>query len=133
MDMEKKFKLPKIPLDPKKVVIIVGAVILFFLVMDLNSRLNELSRLSEQENKAATIESQLQSTLGVLKTQLAYASSEGAIEQWAYNEGHMARPGEKLIVPISPAGTTPQAFIAETPASTPVPNWQIWLALISGK
>ena len=131
--MEKIFKFPKIPINPKKVAIVVGAVILLFLVMDLNSRLNELSRLTDQENKAATIQGQLQSTLDVLKTQLAYASSEGAIEQWAYNEGHMARPGEKLIVPISPAGTTPQAFVEQTSVPTPVPNWQIWLALISGK
>jgi hypothetical protein len=131
--MEKRFKFPKIPFDTKKVAIVVGAVILFFLVMDLNNRLNELSRLTEQENKAATVVSQLQSTLDVLKTQLAYASSEGAVEQWAYNEGHMARPGEKLIVPLSPAGTTPQSLIEETPAPTAVPNWRIWLALISGK
>lgn len=133
MDMDKKFKFPRIPLNSKKVVIVVGAVILFFLVMDLNNRLNELSRLTDQENKAATVVNQLQSTLNVLETQVAYASSAGAVEQWAYNEGHMARPGEKLIIPLSPAGTTPQTFIESTPAPTPVPNWRIWLALISGK
>lgn len=131
--MEKKFKFPKIPIDSKKVAIIVGAVILFFLVMDLNNRLNELSRLTEQEHQAAKVVNQLQSTLDVLKTQLAFASSEGAVEQWAYNEGHMARPGEKLIVPLSPAGTTPQSLIKETPVPTPVPNWRIWFALITGK
>jgi hypothetical protein len=131
--MEKRFKFPKIPFDIKKVAIVAGAVILFFLVMDLNNRLSELSRLTEQENKASTVVSQLQSTLDVLKTQLAYASSEGAVEQWAYNEGHMARAGEKLIVPLSPAGTTPQSLIEETPVPSPIPNWRIWFALISGK
>ncbi len=131
--MEKRFKLPKIPIDSKKVALIVGAVILFFLVMDLNNRLNELSRLTEQENKAATVVAQLNSTMEILQTQVAYASSEGAVEEWAYNEGHMARPGEKLIVPISPEGTTPQAFVEQTPVPTPVPNWRIWLALITGK
>jgi len=131
--MEKRFKLPKIPFDTKKVAIVVGAVILFFLVMDLNNRLNELSRLTEQENKAATVVAQLNSTMEILQTQVAYASSEGAVEEWAYNEGHMARPGEKLIVPISPEGTTPQAFVEQTPVPTPVPNWRIWLALITGK
>jgi cell division protein FtsB len=131
--MEKRFKLPKIPFDSKKVALVVGAVILFFLVMDLNNRLNELSRLTEQENKAATVVAQLNSTMEVLQTQVAYASSEGAVEEWAYNEGPMARPGEKLIIPISPEGTTPQAFVEETPVPTPVPNWRIWLALITGK
>ncbi len=131
--MEKKLKLPKIPIDPKKVAIIVGVVILLFLVMDLNNRLNELSRLTEQESKAATVVNQLQGTLNVLETQVAYASSEGAVEQWAYNEGHMARPGEKLVIPLSPAGTTPQAFVEATPVPTQVPNWRVWFALISGK
>ena len=101
--------------------------------MDLNNRLNELSRLTEQENKAATVVAQLKSTMEILQTQVAYASSEGAVEEWAYNEGHIARPGEKLIVPISPEGTTPQAFVEQTPVPTPVPNWRIWLALITGK
>jgi cell division protein FtsB len=131
--MEKKLKLPKIPIDAKKVAIIAGVVVLFFLVMDLNSRLNELSRLTDQERKAATVVNQLQATLNVLETQVAYASSEGAVEQWAYNEGHMARPGEKLIIPLSPAGTTPQAFVEPTAVPTQVPNWRVWFALISGE
>jgi cell division protein FtsB len=130
--MRKKIKIPKIPFDIKKVGLVIAAVILFFLVMDLNNRLNELSRLSEQENKALTVVAELQMTLDSLETQVAFANSEGAVEQWAYNEGHMARPGEKLIIPLSPAGTTPQAVFDSTPVPTQVPNWQIWLALLSG-
>lgn len=131
--MGKKFNLPKIPFDIKKVVYVAAAVILFFLVMDLNSRLNELSRLSEQENKALTVVAELQTTLDVLETQVAFANSEGAVEQWAYNEGHMARPGEKLIIPLAPAGETQQPVFESTAIPSQVPNWQIWLALLSGK
>jgi len=131
--MRKKFKFPKIPFDIKKAALVVAAVILFFLVMDLNSRLNELSRLSEQENNALTVVADLQTTLDVLETQVAFANSEGAVEQWAYNEGHMARPGEKLIIPLSPAGTTQQPVFESTPIPTQAANWQIWLALLSGQ
>jgi cell division protein FtsB len=131
--MGKMKKFPKIPFDIKKVGLAVAAVILFFLVLDLNNRLNELSRLSEQENKALTVVAELQTTLVFLETQVAFANSEGAVEQWAYNEGHMARPGEKLIIPLSPAGTTPQPIFESIPIPTQVPNWQIWLALLSGK
>lgn len=131
--MLKRVKFPRIPFDLKKAALIAGAVILFFLVMDLNNRLNELSRLTEQENSAATVVGELHTTLDNLETQMAYASSASAVEQWAYNEGHMARPGEKLIIPLSPTGTTPQPVFAETQIPTQVPNWQIWLALISGK
>ncbi len=123
----------KLPLDGKKIILIAAAVVLFFLVMDLNSRLNELSRLSVQRDKASTVVSVLESTLQVLETQVAYATSEGAVEDWAYNEGHMVRPGEKLIIPLSPPGTTPMPILVPTPTVMPVENWEIWMALIFGQ
>lgn len=126
-------KTVKLPVDAKKIGFIIAAVILFFLVMDLNSRLNELSRLSEQQDKASTVVAVLESTLQVLNTQVAYATSEGAVEDWAYNEGHMVRPGEKLIIPLSPPGATAAPILASTPTVIPVENWEVWMALILGK
>lgn len=130
--MNKFFARFKGFLDLKKIALIAGAVILFFLVMDLNSRLNELSRLTEQRNDAATAVAKLEGTLQVLQTQQAYAGSQGAVEEWAYNEGHMVRPGEQLVIPISPPGTTPEPVFVPTPTVQPVENWEIWLALILG-
>ena len=109
------------------------AIVLFFLVMDLNNRLNELSRLSKQQEKASTVIAVLQATLNTLDTQVAYSRSEGAVEDWAYEEGHMARPGENLVIPLVPPGTTPIVQVNPTPTPTSVENWQIWLALISGR
>ena len=117
----------------KKLGLIVVAIVLLFLVMDLNSRLNELSRLTTQRDDAATIVANLESTLQVLQTKQAYAGSEGAVEEWAYNEGHMVRPGEQLVIPISPPGTTAEPVIIPTPTAKPVKNWEIWLALILGE
>jgi len=122
----------KFPFDLKKVGLVIAIVVLFFLVMDLNTRLNELSRLTEQRDNAATVVSQLQNTLDVLDTQVAFATSEGAVEQWAYGEGHMARPGEQLVVPLSPPGTTPIPVFIPTPTVMPVENWEVWKALILG-
>jgi hypothetical protein len=133
MDMERKPKTTKIPFDLKKVILGGVAIVLFFLVMDLNNRLNELSRLSAQQEKASTVIAVLQGTLNALDTQVAYSNSVGAVEDWAYEEGHMTRPGENLVIPLSPPGTTkiPEVVVSATPE--PVANWQIWLALISGK
>lgn len=130
--MGKSSKKFKFPFDPKKIGLIVAIVVLFFLVMDLNSRLNELSDLTAQRDKASTVVSVLESTLQVLDTQVAFATSEGAVEQWAYGEGHMARPGEQLIVPLSPAGTTPIPVFIPTATVMPVENWEIWMALLLG-
>lgn len=123
----------RLSLNIKKVGLIVVAAIMFLLVMDLNSRLSELSRLRSQRDQAATVVAELESTLSVLKTQVEYARSEGAVEDWAYSEGKMARPGEVLIIPLSPPGTTPQPVLIPTPTVVPVQNWEIWMALILGK
>lgn len=123
----------RLSLNIKKVGLIVVAAIMFLLVMDLNSRLSELSRLRSQRDQAATVVAELESTLSVLKTQVEYARSEGAVEDWAYSEGKMVRPGEVLIIPLSPPGTTPQPVLIPTPTVVPVQNWEIWMALILGK
>ena len=131
--MKKAFDKIKHSFDLKKISLVAIAVVLFFLVMDLNTRLNELSRLTTQRDDAATVVANLEGTLQVLQTQQAYAGSEGAVEEWAYNEGHMVRPGEQLIIPLSPPGTTPVPVFVPTPTVEPVDNWEIWLALLLGK
>ncbi len=131
--MKAFFERMKNKLDFKKIGLIAVAAIMFLLVMDLNSRLNELSRLSEQRDQAATVVANLESTLSVLMTQVEYSRSEGAVEEWAYSEGKMVRPGEQLVIPLSPPGTTPQPVLVPTPTVVPVQNWEIWMALILGK
>jgi len=131
--MKAFFERLKNKVDFKKIGLIAVAVIMFLLVMDLNSRLNELSRLSEQRDQAATVVANLESTLSVLTTQVEYSRSEGAVEEWAYSEGKMVRPGEQLVIPLSPPGTTPQPVLIPTPTVVAVQNWEIWMALILGK
>lgn len=126
-------KKRKFQFDYKKIGFAVAIVVLFLLVMDLNNRLNELSRLSSERNDEATVVSNLQQTLGVLNTQIAYATSDAAVEEWAYGEGHMVRPGENLIIPLEPEGATQAPLVVPTQETTPVSNWAIWMALFSGK
>ena len=131
--MEPERKKRKLPIDPKKIGFAIAAVVLFFLVMDLNNRLNELSRLSAQRDDAQQVVNDLQSTLNILDTQIAYATSEGAVEQWAYEEGHMVREGENLVIPLEPEGATQAPLVVATTAPQTVSNWEIWLALFLGK
>jgi len=131
--MERKERKSRINFDFKKVGFVVAVVVLFFLVMDLNTRLNELSRLTTQRNEAETVVGNLQQTLNVLSTQISYATSEGAVEDWAYEDGHMVRPGENLIIPLEPAGATQAPLVLSTPVPTQVSNWSIWKALFLGQ
>jgi len=113
----------------KYALIITGLVLLAFLVMDFNTRIAALRRLTlEKEAVSAQLVS-LQQTNAALQTQIAYATSEAAVEDWAYEEGNLVRPGDNPVVPIAPPGGTP--IVTPTPVETitTVNNWEMWLWL----
>ena len=64
-----------------------------------------------------------------LETEIAYATLEQAVHEWAYQEGRMARDGDVLIVPIPPAEITTTPMVVETPMVEVVSPWRVWWAL----
>lgn len=118
----------------KKRLVIAGLLVLFvFLMMDLNSRLSELSRLTAQRNVMRTEVFQLTQTEMALHTQIAFATSDVAVEQWAREQGHMALPGDQVVVPLPPAQVTPVPVIPALPTPRAVENWEIWKVLFFGE
>jgi len=106
-----------------------GFIVLVLLVMDLNSRMADLRRLSAERDRVSAHVTSLVETQVSLETQVAQASSEEAVLLWALTHERWGRPGEVLVVPIQQEGTAP------TPVPTPVPtpevihNWQVWVSL----
>jgi hypothetical protein len=113
----------------KYALLAIGLVVLTLLVMDFNSRMAELRRLSDQRESVAAQVTELVKTQLSLETQIAYATSEAAVFEWAYQEGRLARPGDNPIVPLSPPGSTPQVTPAPEVVMTVESNWRIWLSL----
>lgn len=112
----------------KYVALVVSLVLLAYLVMDFNTRTAELNRLrAEQEIVSARLESREQ-TRSALEAQIAYATSEAAAVQWAY-QNHMAKPGDFVVAPVQPARRTPTPAPQPTLAATADSNLQHWLAL----
>jgi cell division protein FtsB len=113
----------------KYALIVIGLVVLTLLVMDFNNRMAEQRRLSDRREDVAVEATDLRQTQVYLETQIAYATSEAAVNEWAYEEGHMVREGESLVIPLEYPGFTPEVTII--PAVTPKPesNLQIWLSL----
>jgi len=74
----------------------------------------------------------MQTEIG-LQTQVAYAGSTAAVEEWARTEGHYVQEGDQPVVPISQPGSDP--VVVNTPTSIPTPsqNWQVWWKLFFGK
>jgi cell division protein FtsB len=115
----------------KQLLVIAGFIVLFFLLMDLNSRLNDLTRLNNQLSEMETEVGGLRMTQDELRAQIAFATSEAAVSQYARNSG-MIRDGEKLVVPL-PAGTpVPAQSMLPTPTPMVVKNLDIWWALFFG-
>ena len=113
----------------KYALLVIGLIVLTLLVMDFNNRMAELRRLSDKKEDVAVDATNLIHTQVQLETQIAYATSDGAVEEWAYEEGHMVREGENLVIPLEYPGFTPKVTILPTATPVPKTNWQIWVSL----
>jgi uncharacterized protein (DUF2147 family) len=116
----------------RTLVFILGMVLVVILLMDLSSRLERMDRLDSQlESVAAEATSVMATQVGLI-TQVAYATSDAAVDQWAYEDGKWIKPGEHLVE-IVPVGT-PAAPTATAPGSgeEDVPKWRIWWELFFG-
>jgi len=115
-------------------IIVLGALLLsLVLLIDLNQRLTQLSRLNEERDQMHTEVAGMQSTIQSLQTAIAFATSEAAVESYARNQANMVREGEVPIIPV-PRGTS-QAQISTTPTPEPPPvhKWEVWWALFFGR
>jgi cell division protein FtsB len=121
--------MKKTPFDIRKISIYLALIVIFFLLMGLSARFNELSKLSDQNNFMQTEVAALKITEYFIETQIAYATSEVAVEEYAREQGYMVKPGEVLVVPISENQITPTPYVLPTQESESVPNWKIWYQL----
>ena len=113
----------------KYFVIAICVGFLAILVIGFNSRMTELRRLSAQKEQVSAQLEVLQQTQAVLDAQIDYATSDIAVEEWAYEDAHMIREGDHPIVLIASVESTPVASPQLESAQSEVSNWQVWLAL----
>jgi cell division protein FtsB len=113
----------------KKIIGVTAIALLMLMMTSLNSRLSEYFRLSGERDKLSTSVSSLYATRAALETQVAYATSDQAVEDWARNEAHMSRPGDQVIVPIAPVVITAAPTVVTTLTVRSVENWEVWWAL----
>jgi len=113
----------------KYALLVIGLVVLTLLVMDFNNRMAGLRRLGDKREDVVIEATDLMHTQVYLETQIAYATSEAAVNEWAYEEGHMVREGENLVIPLEYPGFTPKVTIIPTATPEPESNLQIWFSL----
>jgi len=118
----------------KRNIAVAGAIIiLFFLMMDLNGRVSDLIRLSAKRDEIQTQVAQLTRTEIALHTQIAFATSDVAVEGWVREDKRWIREGDIPLIPLAPPNETPVPQVTPTPTPEPVENWQVWRALFFGQ
>ena len=125
--------MTNLPINLRRVVIAIGILVLVFIVLEFNRRLEELNMLSAQSKLTEMQVTQAVQTQLALQTQVAYAGSDAAVEEWARTDGHFIQDGDLPVVPLGQPGTSP--IEASTPTSIPTqpPNWEVWWDLFFGK
>ena len=113
----------------KYIAVVVVLVIFAFLVISFNTRIAEQRELVAQSELILAKRDALKLTDANLDAQIAYATSDAAVEKWAYEEARWVRSGDQPVVPISPSKSTPVAPPIETPEPIVYSNWQVWWAL----
>ena len=129
-----KISVMKAFLEARRRLLGVAAIFLMvLLMMNLNSRLGEYFRLDTERDKLATQVNDLKLTRIALETQVAYATSDQAVEDWARSEAHLSQPGDQVVIVITPVNNTLVPQVVETPTPRPVQNWEVWWALFFGE
>jgi len=114
----------------KYIVVLAGLVLLAFLVIIFNNRMAEQRQLAAQAEEIRAELDALRQTDASLDAQIAYATSDLAVEEWAYQEARWVRAGDQPVVPVSPLTPTPAAApSANSPEAVTYSNWQVWWAL----
>src|SRR5687768_4022541 len=125
--------MPELPFNMRRVAVFAGIIILILIMVELNSRLEELNRLNDQLDQVRVAATQSVQTQVALQTELAYAGSSQAVEEWARTEGHYMQEGDQPVVPVGQPGSDPIVITTPTPIPTPMQNWQVWWGLFFSK
>jgi len=121
--------MQNIPISFRRVAIFLGIFILAWLVIEFNSRLQGLNLRNEQRVEVRVAATQASQTEMALQTQVAYAASTEAVEEWARTEGHYIMEGDQPVVPIGKPGSEPVIAPTPIPTATPIENWEVWMKL----
>ena len=122
-----------IPINVRRVAVMIGIFILVFIVLEFNRRLEELNMLNKQNELVHTQATQAIQTQVALQTQVAYANSTAAVEEWARTDGHYIKDGDLPVVPVGEPGSAPITSNTPVPVPTPMANWEVWWSLFFGE
>jgi len=116
----------------RRVLVIIGIIVLVFLVLEFNRRLEALNKFNEEMGILQADATQVTQTQAALQTAVAYANSTAAVDEWARTDGHYIKDGDLPVVPVAAPGTVPIEMSPPAPTPTPMQKWEVWRILFFG-
>ena len=121
------------PFNARRVTSIVGMIMLVFVALGFNRRLEEFNLLNKQHELVRAQATQAGQTQIALQTKAAYAKSEQAVAEWARTNGHYIQVGDLPVVPLGQPGEASDELSAPAPTPTPMTNVETWWDLFFGE
>ena len=115
----------------RNILIILGLFLAVVLLIDFNRRMEELDSLTAKLNSVRAEGTAVMQTQDALVTQVAFATSDQAVEQWAYRN-KMVRDGEHAVQLEASGNVTATPVSAPVTQAQALPNWRIWWELFFG-
>lgn len=124
--------MDKFSINWRRVGFFIGIAVLVLLVIEFNTRLETLNKVTEEAESVRGQATQAIQTQRALETKIAYATSESAVEDFARGEDHQKKEGDIPVVPVPGGNSLPVPTPTPMPTPTPQPNWQVWWNLFFG-
>ncbi len=111
----------------KRILLGGGIALLLLVLFGFSQRIAEYSRLTTQLERESGRITELGATQQYLQGEIAYATSQAAVEQWAREQARWAREGDFPVIPLVPADYTPEAPTEQDSASASSSKWDLWM------
>ena len=125
-------KFKKINWADRRLITVVVIVILVVLMMDFNNRMSNMIQLNQMETILRTKVAGLEATKMVVEDDIAYATSDRALEEWAREKDRLIEEGDHPIIIMPPSDYTPVPTATPKPETIVLTRLEIWKELIFG-
>ncbi|MEX1246892.1 MAG: hypothetical protein WEA61_00285 [Anaerolineales bacterium] len=107
---------------------VLAIMALVFVLLAFTQRVAEYLRLNSQLGREQARLTELAGTQAYIEDEIAYATSQAAVEEWARQDARWAQQGDFVVIPLPPAGVTPQPAAQFRATPTPSSNWDAWMS-----
>ncbi len=126
-------KLKQFHWNDRRLILVVVIILLVLLMMGFNNRMVRALELEEQAQAMTTRRAELEQTKVYLEDEIAFATSEKAVEQWAREDAKLIKEGDIPIIVLPPSAPTPTPTPTPLVHEKPLSNLEIWKELFLGE